>query len=146
MNCWFGEITGGWRLLRGTRFARTPEHWRGMIDCALRIANSVLGNHSLLLVSSDDQEPKDWAVSTYGARIRTLNIHPVHVSLQFMTAAGTTDQSFLQNWIELAVMAQSHAIVKIPSGFSDVASHMCSMPSAALYTYSIANRLCQGKH
>ena len=33
---------------------------------------------------------------------------------------------------------------EISCGFLDVASHMCSMPSAALYTYSIADRLCQG--
>ena len=113
------------------------------MDCALRIADSVLGNNSLLLVSSDDHEPKDWAVATYGARIRTLDNHPVHVSPRLLKAPGGTENSFLQNWIELAVMAQSHAIVRIPSGFSDTASHMCSMSPVTLYTYDIADKWCR---
>ena len=142
MNSWLGEITIGWDFLKGTRFARTQASWRGMIDCALRIADSVLGNHSLLLVSSDDQEPKDWAVATYGARIRILNFHPLHVGKQ-LRGSREHNYAYLQNWVELAVMAQSRAIVRIPSGFSDTASHMCSMSPATVYTYNIADKWCR---
>ena len=144
MNSWLGEIVLPSRdFYSGVRFARTQASWRGMIDCALRIADSVLGNHSLLLVSSDDQEPKDWAVAAYGARIRIWDNHPVHVAHFSLTAASATENALLQNWIELAVMAQSRAMVKIPSGFSDVASHMCSMSPELLYTYSIADKWCR---
>ena len=143
MNSWLGEIFLSWDFYDGVRFPRTQASWRGMIDCALRIADSVLGNHSLLLVSSDDQEPKDWAVATYGARIRILDNHPVHVSPPLLRVPGGTDNSFLQNWIELVVMAQSRAIVRIPSGFSDTASHMCSISPELLYTYSIADKWCR---
>ena len=143
MNSWLGEILLKKSFFNGARFARTQVSWRGMIDCALRIADSVLGNHSLLLVSSDDQEPKDWAVATYGARIRIWDNYPVHVSRFWLTAASATENSLLQNWIELAVMAQSRAMVRIPSGFSDVASHMCSMSPEFFYTYSIADEWCR---
>ena len=143
MNSWLGEILLKKSFFNGARFARTQASWRGMIDCALRIADSILGNHSLLLVSSDDQEPKDWAVATYGARIRIWDNHPVHVSCLWLTAASATENSLLQNWIELAVMAQSRAMVRIPSGFSDVASHMCSMSPEFFYTYSIADKWCR---
>ena len=143
MNSWLGEIVLNQDFYDGVRFARTQASWRGIIDCALRIADSVLGNHSLLLVSSDDQEPKDWAVATYGARIRIWDNYPVHVSRFWLTAASATENSLFQNWIELAVMAQSRAMVRIPSGFSDVASHMCSMSPELLYTYSIADKWCR---
>ena len=61
----------------------------------------------------------------------------------FFPGIESRSQAYFQNWIELAVMAQSRAIVRIPSGFSDVASHMCSMSPELLYTYSVDEKWCR---
>lgn len=122
---------GDWTF-KSSRFARTKTSWRRMLEFALETADKSLGNGSLVLVSSDDQEPKNWATRTYGSRIRTLNIHPVHVS----KTSRATDNEYLQNWVELSILAQSYAIVRTRGGFSDVASHMCSINPHVYYTYS----------
>ena len=111
-----------------------------MIDCGLQIADSVVGKDSLIFVSSDDQEPQEWAVATYGARICTMNIHPVHVSKSILGGYESNDHSLLQNWVEMAVVAKSFAVVRIPSGFSDTAAHICSISLITIYTYNVAEK------
>ena len=143
MNRYTGEILIGWDFIKGVRFARRKESWKGMIECALQIADSDLGKDSLVFVSSDDQEPKDWALTTYGERIRVMDIHPVHVSRGILRGYESNDHSFLQNWVEMAVVAQSYAVVRIPSGFSDTAAHMCSISPLTIYTYSVAEKWCR---
>ena len=143
MNSYTGEISLKWDFVKGVRFARRKESWKGMIDCALQIADSVLGKDSLIFVSSDDKEPKDWTLTTYGERIRVMDIHPVHVSNSIVGGRESNDHSFLQNWVEMAVVAQSYAVVRIPSGFSDTAAHMCSISPLTIYTYSVAEKWCR---
>ena len=69
-NSLIGEVelwnTNYWK---GTRFARSKESWRNMINCALNISNSKFGINSRVLVVADDTEPKNWAGSEYKSRV-----------------------------------------------------------------------------
>ena len=112
------------------RYATTETSWRAMVSFALKMANKSFGNENLIYVASDDQKPKDWITRTYGLRIRTLNVRPVHVT-RTITA---TDNEYFHNWIELSILAQSYSIVRTSGGFSDVASHMCSMNPKMYFT------------
>lgn len=129
MSTLFGDFTLSHAIT--DRFARTPKSWRSILDFALEKADNSLGNESLVYVATDDQEPKDWITRTYGSRIRTLNIRPVHVS----ATSWATDSEYFQNWVELSILAQSYAIVRTKGGFSDVASHICSINPQVYYTY-----------
>lgn len=142
-NSFLGEIVATKEFVKGNRFPRTKTHWRHMIDCAINIADSQLGNDSLILVSSDDQEPKTWAAKEYEARVRTLDIHPVHVGNEPILGIVKLDsKAFLQTWVELSVMSQALGIVSILSGFSEVAGHMGSINPVFLYFYHISEKKC----
>ena len=127
------------------RFARTPESWRGMTECALNISRSRFGKNITVLVASDDKEAKEWVASEYKTRVTMLDIDPVHVSSVRslgITAAAHSTKAYLDMWVELSVMSKSSAIVSINSGYSEVASHMGSMDPFSLYIYSIQERKC----
>ena len=143
-NSFLGEIVFSKEFFKGNRFARTKATWRQMMNCAIRIANAKFGNGSLILVSSDDQEPKSWAEAEYKTRVKTLDIKPVHVGRERFLAADrrSNNASYIENWVELLVMSQSFAMVSIPSGFPEVASHIGFINPLSLYTYNIAGKTC----
>ena len=137
MSHYFADV-----LPTENRFASSVDSWKQMLDCAIDIANRSLGMESKIFVASDDQQPKEWARKAYESRVATLDVHPIHIDNPYWTKDGSVYQSYYDNWLELSVMAQSHALVMIPSGFSSTAAHMCSMPPANIYTYSIAEKWC----
>ena len=145
-HSYFGEVVWRKEYFLGTRFARTEEAWKGIMDCAVSIADGRLGKGSPILVSSDEQQVKEWAEQTYGSRIRMLDVHPIHVNHPSWTGtSGSVHKSYFENWLEIAVMAHARAVVGTRSGFSNTAAHMCSTPPAAIdiYTYSVAEKSCR---
>ena len=118
----------------------------GLMRRLISIADGRLGKGSAILVSSDEQQVKEWAEQTYGSRIRMLDVHPIHVNHPSWTGtSGSVHKSYFENWLEIAVMAHARAVVGTLSGFSNTAVHMCSTPPAAidLYTYSVAEKSCR---
>ena len=142
MSHFFTDVLTPRQYIMGNRFASSVDSWKQMLDCAVNIANRSLGKESKIFVASDDQQPKDWAREVYGSRVATLDIHPIHIEHPYWTKDGSVHQSYYDNWLELSIMAQSHALVMIPSGFSDAAAHMCSISPANIYTYNIAKKWC----
>ena len=144
MNSFLGEVIFRTDFFKGNRFARKKASWKQMMDCAISFADSKLGNDSIILVSSDDQEPKSWALTEYKSRVKVLDIHPVHVGNKPILgdSASKTSDAFLHNWVELTIMSRSLSIVSIDSGFSEVASHMGSMNPLSLYFYKISESKC----
>ena len=144
-NSLLGEISLlNTQFWKSTRFARSQDSWRNILNCALNISDSKFGTNSTVLVVSDDREPKNWAASLYKSRVTMLDIDPVHVAnkptLGFLKARSRDE--YLDTWVELSVMAQSLSIVSIHSGFSEVASHMGPIDPLSVYTYDISLRTC----
>ena len=143
MSHYFTDVLTTKEYIMGNRFASSADSWKQMLDCAVGIANHFLGVESKIFVVSDDQQPKQWAKEAYGSRVATLDVHPIHINYPHLTNDGNINQSYYSNWLELSVMAQSYALVMIPSGFSDTAAHMCSISPANIYIYSIAEKWCR---
>ena len=142
MSYYFVDVLPTKQYFTGNRFASSVDSWKGMLDCTVDIANRFLGVESKIFVASDDQRPKEWAMETYGSRVTSLDIHPIHTNYPHWTGNGSIHQSYHDNWLEMSVMAQSYALVMIPSGFSDTAAHMCSVSPDNIYTYSVAEKWC----
>ena len=144
-NSLVGEIPFTTKFLKGTRFARSKDSWRRMIDCGIHISDSKFGGNRTILVVSDDLEPKNWAASEYKSRVTMLDIKPVHVVAIVPSMGSFKVQSrdeYLDTWVELSVMAQSSAIVGIHSGYSEVATHIGSLDPSSVYIYDLVNKTC----
>jgi hypothetical protein len=144
-NSLLGEISLlNTQFWKSTRFARSQDSWRNILNCALNISDSKFGTNSTVLVVSDDREPKNWAAFVYKSRVTMLDIDPVHVAnkltLGFLKARSRDE--YLDTWVELSVMAQSWGIVSIHSGYSEVASHMGPIDPLSVYTYDISLKTC----
>ena len=144
-NSIMGEIVPlSAQFWKGTRFARSQDSWRHMIDCALNVSDLKFGTNSTILVASDDREPKNWAVSEYKSRVAMLDIEPVHVANKLILGVfnAKSRKDYLDTWVELSVMAQSVAIVSIRSGYAEVASHMGSIDPLSVFIYDIPLKTC----
>ena len=144
-NSIMGEIVPlSAQFWKGTRFARSQDSWRHMIDCALNVSDLKFGTNSTILVASDDREPKNWAVSEYKSRVAMLDIEPVHVANKLILGVfnAKSRKDYLDTWVELSVMAQSVAIVSIRSGYAEVASHMGPIDPLSEFIYDIPLKTC----
>ena len=147
-NSLVGEIPYNIEFLKGTRFARSRESWRHMIDCAINVSDSMFGENRTVLVVSDDREPKNWAASEYKSRVTMMDIDPVHVVARMLSLGSFTTTSradYFNTWLELSVMSKSSAIVSIKSGYSETASHIGHMDPHSVYIYDLSKKKCAHK-
>ena len=140
-NSWFGEIVLSKEFREGWFFARSKEVWKGILDCAVDLADKKFGKQSSLFLCADDAEPKQFALDLYGDRIKMLDTHPTHVGRWLY---GSKDRnSHLDSWVELVILAEAHTLVKVSSGFSAVASRFCALPPANKYTFGLRTMTCE---
>ena len=143
-NSWFGEIKLTKEFFQGLRYARSEELWKGILDCAVDLADKKFGKQSSLFLCADDAEPKQFALDLYGDRIKMLETHPTHVGRWlYQSGAGEGSDNLLDNWVEMGVLAEAHTLVKFPSGFSAVASRFCALPPANKYTFGLKTMTCE---
>ena len=135
-NRLIGELSFTSKFLKGTRFARSRESWRRMIDRAINVSDSMFGANRTVLVLSDDREPKNWAASEYKSRVTMTDVNPLNVEAynELLLGSFRPKSRDKYTWLELSVMSQSSAIVSIPSGYSEVASHVGSLDPLSVYT------------
>ena len=142
-NSWFGEMEFTKRFREGWRFARSEEVWKGILECAVDLADKKFGEQSSLFLCADDAEPKQFALDLYGDRIKMLDTHPTHVGRWlYGSGAGEGSDNLLDNWVEMGVLAEAHTLVKVPSGFSVVASQLCALPPANKFVYHLREKKC----
>ena len=115
--------------------------WKAALQCAVSAADKHLGNDSLIFLATDSYIVKDIAVKTWGARFRSLNNYLIHMDK--MDRARKLErqekEGALYAIIDLLLLAESYVLVRGYSGYSWIASLLCSLPNEHL----IDNRTCK---
>ena len=123
------------KLLKG-------EHlWKAALQCAVHTADKHLGNDSLIFLATDSYVVKDIAVKTWGARFRSLNNYLIHMDKmdRARKLKRQEKEGALYAIIDLLFLAESYVLVRGYSGYSWLASLLCSLPNEHL----IDNRTCK---
>ena len=100
--------------------------WKEALHCAVSTADKFLGNNSLLFLATDSNLAKEMAVSTYGARFRTLDNYLLHVDrMNTNPSKGQSTEGSLYTLIDLLFLAESYVQVRGSSGYAWVAGLIC---------------------
>ena len=113
---------------KNPKLVRQQHSWEEILECAVRTADRLLGNDSLIFLACDSIKVKDIAQKRYGQRIRTLHKKLMHVD---RLPAGRKPEekraAILAMWMDLILMAESYALVRTDSGFAILAGQLCSL-------------------
>ena len=123
--------------------------WSSSIKCSVNFANLMLGNNSLVFLTTDAYEVKKMAKMMYPGRIRTMNNtmkklkeNPTYVVSQehHNNSITVPYRSLIQNqqtaggklgiWIDFVLLARSHGMTCTNDRFSALASSICLIPSS----------------
>ena len=123
------------KLLKGENL------WKAALQCAINTADKHLGNDSLIFLATDSYVVKDIAVKTWGARFRSLNNYLIHMDKmnRAKKLKRQEKEGALYAIIDLLFLAESYVLVRGYSGYSWIASLLCSLPNEHL----IDNRTCK---
>ena len=64
------------------KIIRNQDAWRPALDCAMGLANTFLGNNSVIYLATDSYLVKKIATERYSSRIITLDIKLSHIALE----------------------------------------------------------------
>ena len=113
-----------------TNWDRTSSEWESAFQCALNTADKYFGNNSLVFLATDSDEVKDFGISKYGNRIRTLRnpiVHINRVSLNRNRQKEDEKKGVLTVWVEHLLLAQAEFLVHGRSGLAWTAGQLCSL-------------------
>ena len=125
----------------GTRDEETSGHpkllhhssqWQAVLDCAVAMADSHLGNGSNIFLASDSLLVKRMALLQFGSRVKfqdTLLGHLDSLSKKPLDDKGEESERIVQGmWVDLLMLAESYVLVTTDSGFGALAGFICHLP------------------
>ena len=121
----FGSIGDEKGNFNSRKILKDKPQWADMIECALNETDALLRPTTPLYLALDSYSVKQWAVETYGCRVRTANLTLEHVA-QKQSSQGQEESR--APWIDFLLLAHSQLLARGLSGFSTVAGSFCSLP------------------
>ena len=113
------------------KLLKNKEQWKVTLDCAVSIANKLVGSRSNIILATDSNLVKEMASTLYGNRFRTSHGYIVHVD-RIREPNSQVKEGILNTLIDLILLAQSYVLVRGHSGFSWVAGLLCGLPNEHL--------------
>ncbi len=127
----FASMNRHEELMRHPKLQQNVSQWRSNIKCAVKAADALLGNSSVLYLATDSNMVKEMALVKYPHRFRTLKNSLVHVDLlgkgMGELGPGEEEEGVMAVWVELLLLAQAKVLVRGESGFSQTAGLLCGM-------------------
>lgn len=118
-------------LVRHPKLEHNVSVWHSDLECAMRTADTYLGNDSVVFLATDSNLVKDLALARYGARIRTLRNSLVHLDKlgknSTLQLSAAEKEGVLVVWVEFLLLAQAEVLVRRESGYSWIAGLISGM-------------------
>ena len=109
------------------RWDRTPTVWESAFRCAINAADKHLENDSLVFLATDSDKAKDFGISVYGNRIRTLRNPIIHLDNVIHPNREDEKLAILTIWVEYLLLAQAEFLVLGRSGLAWTAGQLCGL-------------------
>ena len=118
------------------KLIRTKQEWERVLNCAVKTADSLLGQTSVLFLATDSSLVKHLAIAEHGSRFRTLDNTLIHLDRMEKyphEPFQNETEGTLSTWIDFLLLAESYAQVRTDSGFPFAAGQLCSLPPTRTY-------------